>query len=165
MPIETAEIQYRLSGGASNADPALSIGGVMSSELMGDDLFADVDPAEAVAGSAKYRLIYITNVDPALTLTGAGIWIQTNTPSVDSALAIGLAAAGYNATESAVANENTAPAGVTFSSPSDEGSALDLTDIAPGARFGVWVRRTIDAAADAYTGDGGTLRVKGGTLA
>ena len=42
MAILTTDIVYRLSGGAANADPALSIGGAKSSVASGSTIFDDV---------------------------------------------------------------------------------------------------------------------------
>jgi hypothetical protein len=42
-----------------------------------------------------------------------------------------------------VANENTAPVGVTFSEPEDVGTALDLGSLSPGEAIAFWERRVI----------------------
>lgn len=164
MAITSTDIKYRLSGGSSNTDPAASIGGAMSSSTdAGSGIFDNVGSAEAAAGDIEYRCVYILNNHGSLSLTGAKVWIQTNTPSTDTTVDIGLAAAGYNATESAVANENTAPAGVTFSAAANEGAALSLGDLGSGGRYAIWIRRTVTAGA-AAAADSFTLRVKGDTL-
>ena len=162
MPITSTDIHYRLSGGASNTDPALSIGGVKSSTAAGATVFDDVASAEASAGDIEYRLVYIHNAHATLTLLGAKVWIQTNTPSANTDVAIGLGVGGLNATETAVANENTAPGSVTFSQPASFAAGLTLGDLAPGQHYGVWVRRTVTAGA-AVAADNFTLRVQGDT--
>lgn len=158
MPIVSSDIKYRLSGGASNADPLLSIGGAKSS-FDASNYFDDVTSAEAVAGDVEYRCIYVHNNHGTLTMLGTKIWIQTQTPSADTDVAIGLGAAAVNATETAVANEGTAPAGVTFSQPSTFAGGLTIGDIPPGQHKAVWVRRTINAAAAAAS-DNFTLRTQ-----
>jgi len=162
MPIISTDITYRLSGGAANADPLLSIGGIESSTAASATIFDDVTSAEASAGDVEYRLVYVHNGHATLTLLGAKVWIQTNTPSASTDASIGLAAAGANATETAVADENTAPAGVSFSQPSSFAGGLALGDLAPGQRYGVWMRRTVTAGA-AVASDNFTLRVQGDT--
>lgn len=162
MPIASTDINYRLSGGASNSDPLLSIGGAKSSVSSGSGIFDAVTSTEAGAGDIEYRLVYVHNAHATLTLLGAKVWIQTNTPSASTDVAIGLAAAGANATETAVANENTAPASVTFSQPASLGAGLSIGDLAPGQHYGVWVRRTVSAGA-AVASDNFTLRVQGDT--
>jgi len=110
----------------------------------------------------EYRCVYILNNHGSLSYQAAKVWIQAQTPSGDTDVAIGLAAAGLNAAETAVANENTAPAGVTFSAPSSFAGGLSLGTIPAGQYYGVWVRRTVNAAA-ASAADSFTLRVQGDT--
>lgn len=47
MAIIDSEIQYRLSGGASNSDPNASLGGVKSSTAWVNNMFDDVSAAQA----------------------------------------------------------------------------------------------------------------------
>lgn len=162
MPIITTDIKYKLSGGAANSDPLLSIGGAKSSVDSSSAIFDDVSSAEASAGDVEYRCVYILNNHGSLSYQTAKVWIQAQTPSGDTDVAIGLAAAGLNAAETAVANENTAPAGVTFSAPSSFAGGLSLGTIPAGQYYGVWVRRTVNAAA-ASAADSFTLRVQGDT--
>ena len=161
MAIVSTDIQYRLSGGASNSDPALSRGGVKSSTAA-SNYFDDVSSAEASAGDVEYRCIYIHNAHATLTLIGAKVFIQTNTPSSDTDVAIGLGSSAINGTEQTVADESTAPTGVTFSAPTTFAGGLTIGDLAAGAHKAVWVRRTVNAAAAAAS-DSFTLRVQGDT--
>lgn len=60
-------VKFYLSGGASNADPNLSLGGVMSSVEIDfldpqDNLFDDVLSDNALNGHTDYRCFYIMNV-------------------------------------------------------------------------------------------------------
>lgn len=83
MAIISTDIQYRLSGGAGNSDPAASLGGAKSS-VTATNYFDDVSSAEATSGDVEYRCIYVHNNHGTLTLIGSKIWIQTNTPSSDT---------------------------------------------------------------------------------
>lgn len=165
MAIVNTDIKYRLSGGAANADPAASLGGAKSSVDMGTDLFDDVGSSESSAGDTEYRCVYIHNAHGTLTMESAKIWIQTNTPSADTAVSVGLGTSAINGTEQTVANENTAPSGVSFSAPSTEGASLALGNIPSGQHKAVWVRRVVNAGAAAYTNDTFTLRTKCDTAA
>jgi len=160
MAILSTDIQYRLSGGAANASALQSLGGVKSANSAGTDIFDDVPSAEAGAGRTEYRLLYVHNAHATLTYLGAAAWIQTQTPSTSTDVAMGLAAAGPNATETAVADEATAPVGVTFSAPASFAAGLALGNLAPGQHYGVWVRRTV-APGTAAAADSFTLRVQG----
>ena len=162
MAIVSTDIKYRLSGGASNSDPLLSLGGAKSSTDAASTIFDDVSSAEASAGDVEYRCVYVHNNHGSLTLQGAKVWIQANTPSGDTDVAIGLGAAAVNATETATADESTAPSGVSFSTPTSFAGGLSIGDIPYGQHKAVWVRRTVNAAAGAYS-DNFTLRVQGDT--
>lgn len=158
MPIISSDIKYRLSGGASNSDPLLSLGGAKSS-FDATNYFDDVTSVEAVAGDVEYRCIYIHNNHGTLTMLGTRVWIQTQTPSADTDVAIGLGTSAVNGVEPVAADENTAPAGVTFSQPASFAGGLVIGDIPPGHHKAVWVRRTINAAAAAAS-DNFTLRTQ-----
>lgn len=164
MPIISTDIVYRLSGGAANASQIASLGGIKSTTTaVASTFFDDVSSAEAAAGDVEYRCFYVHNAHATLSLTTAVIWIQTNTPSADTTIDIAVGSSIVNATEQTVANENTAPTGVTFSAPASFGAGLTLGDIPAGQHRAVWVRRTVNAAAAAYA-DSFTLRVQGDTL-
>lgn len=165
MPITAAEIQYRLSGGAANADPNASLGGAKSATALSsaqNGFFDIVSSAEAAAGDTEYRCFYVHNANATLTLQAARIWIATNTTG--NRIAIGLGTSAINGTEQTVANENTAPTSVTFSQPADYAGGIALGDIPAGQHRAVWIRRTI-AAATAASNDTYTLRVQGDTAA
>ena len=161
MAIISTDIKYRLSGGASNTDPAASLGGVKSS-TDASNYFDDVSSAEASAGDTEYRCVYVHNNHGSLTLIGAKVWIQANTPSGDTDVAIGLGTSAVNATEQTVVDESTAPSGVAFSQPTTFAGGLSIGDIPFGQHKAVWVRRVVNAAAAAYA-DSFTLRVQGDT--
>lgn len=166
MPISASNIDFRLSGGASNALGDASLGGVISANSASaalNALFDRVTGAEASAGDVEYRCVYVKNNHGSLTLYAATVWIGSNTPSTDTDIAIGVGTAAVNAEEQTVANEATAPAGVSFSSPSSYGTGLLLGDIPAGQFKAVWIRRTVTAGAAAYNGDGFTINVQGDT--
>lgn len=162
MAIVSTDIKYKLSGGASNSDPKLSLGGAKSSADVPSGIFDDVSSAEASAGAVEYRCVYVHNNHGTLSLIGAKLWIQSNTPSGDTDIAVGIGSSGLNATEQTVASETTAPTGVSFSTPSAFASGLTLGDVPAGQHFPIWVRRTVTAGAVAAA-DTFTLRVQGDT--
>ncbi len=164
MPIVSADIKYRLSGGGANSDPALSLGGAKSSTEAGSNLLDAVSSAEALAGDIEYRCYYIHNAHATLTLENAVAWIQANTPSADTTLDIGVGTSAVNGTEQTVVNENTAPTGITFLAAANEGAAIALGNIPPGQHRAVWIRRTVNASA-AASNDTATLTAKGDTQA
>ena len=162
MPIITTEIVYRLSGGAANASALASIGGAKSANVVTAGLFDDVTSAESSAGDIEYRCFYVHNANATLAMQNAVVYIQANTTG--NRIAIGVGTSAVNAAETAVADENTAPAGVTFSQPATKGAGLALGNIPAGQHRAVWVRRTIGAATSA-SNDTYTLRVECDTAA
>ena len=171
MAIASTDLLLRLSGGAGNTDPDLSLGGVMStttsiSTTVGEqNLFNDVAGAEASAGSTKYRGLYLLNNHGSLTLSSSVVWIETQTPSASSIIAIALAGEGVNATIETVANEDTAPSGESFSSPATKGAGLSTGSLTFGQRYGIWIRRIISASASAQDNDDWQLKWEGDTPA
>ena len=161
MAIVSTDIKYRLSGGLANTDPAASLGGVKSS-TDASNYFDDVSSAEASAGDTEYRCVYVHNNHGSLTLIGAKVWIQANTPSGDTDVSIGLGTSAVNGTEQTVADESTAPSGVSFSQPTTFAGGLSIGDIPAGQHKAVWVRRVVNSGAAAYA-DSFTLRVQGDT--
>lgn len=162
MPIIASEIQYRLSGGASNSDPAAALGGIKSSTAWTTTLFDDVSSAEATEGSVEYRCFYVHNANETLTLIAPKVWIQANTPSATTTVAIGLGSSAQGGTEQTVANEITAPSAVTFTAPADFDSGITLGDIPADGHRAVWIRRTVNAGTAAIA-DSFTIRVQGDT--
>lgn len=124
-----------------------------------------VSSAESSAGDTEYRCIYVKNTHGSLTLQNAKTWIQTNTPSTDTAVEIGLGTSAVNGTEQTVANENTAPSGVTFSSAAGEGNALSIGNIPSGQHKAVWIKRIVNSAAAAYNDDSYVISYAGDTAA
>jgi hypothetical protein len=169
MAIVAGDIEFRLSGGASNTDPNASLGGAKSSAEVVDaqlhNLFAKVTGAESAAGSIKYRCIYVHNGHGTITWESVKAFIQSNTPSPGTALAIGLGTSAVNATEQTVADEDTAPSGVTFSAVDDYATGIALGDLPAGEHRAIWLRRTVTAGASAYNNDGATIQAEGDTAA
>lgn len=169
MPIASSDIKYHLSGGAGNSDPNAALGGAISTTQITDatvaNLFDNVSGAEAAAGDTEYRCLYVKNNHGSLTLQGAKVWIETNTPSGDTSAEIGLGSSAVNGTEQTVANEGTAPGSVTFSTAAGEGNALTIGDIPAGQHKAIWVKRIVGAGAAAYNADSVVIKVQGDTAA
>lgn len=162
MPIISAEIQYRLSGGAANTVALASIGGAKSGTSIPAALLDDTTGAESAAGDIEYRCFYAHNNNGTLSLQNAVTWIQAQTLGAGHAIAIGLGSSALNGIEQTVANEDTAPVGITFSSPTTQATGLALGSIPAGQHRAVWIRRTVTAASVA-SNNSYTLRVLGDT--
>jgi hypothetical protein len=180
MAIETSDLLWKLSvktGAAGNAtaqaDPNASLGKYISTTAWAGgtlhDLFDVITGDENAASTVDYRCVFLHNNHATLTLTAAKVWVSSQVAGGAGA-AIGLdttAASEIGATDAQaleVANETTAPSGVSFSTPTTKGDGLTLGDIGPGECRAVWFRRT---AADsvAVNDDGFTVNIEGDTEA
>lgn len=150
-----AAFEMRLSGGATNTSPAAALGGLRSTvsggivptSLTANSLFDDVSSTEQASGDTEYRCVYLTNSGDQ-TAENVKIFL-TDTVDADTAIAIALAGEGVNGTAETVANENTAPTGETFSSPTSDGAGLAPANVPAGQAVPIWIRRTVGAAAGA----------------
>ena len=171
MAVIASDIKYYLSGGAANTDPDLALGGkvsttevVVSPSL--NSIFDDVTADQALAGIVEYRCIYVFNGNLTDNLTSGKVWISANTPSAGTEIAIGLDPAGVGDGDTTgeaatIVDEETAPAGVTFSSPSTEGASLAIAAMAAQEGFALWIRRTVTEDTEAANNDPFTITFKG----
>lgn len=158
----------RLSGGAANEDAALSLGGDMGTAAGAfivdgtpGNLFADVDADESSAGSTRYRCFYVKNAHVTDSFEDVVVWISVLTESEDTEFDIGLDPAGVSGGATTVVDEETAPAGVTFSRPTTYADGLFIGDMPAGESQAIWVMRTVDPAADALAVDAGVITFSG----
>jgi hypothetical protein len=169
MPITATDIKFYLSGGAANSDPNASLGGAVSTTEVVTatlhNLFDVVAGDEAASGDTEYRCIYVKNTHGSLTLQNAEVYVQSETANADSDELIGLGTSAIDGTEQTVADESTAPAGVSFSQANGSGAALAIGNLGPGQTKALWIHRDIVAAASAANNDSFTLRVSGETAA
>lgn len=128
-----------------------------------NDLFADISGAENAASTVDYAGLAILNNNSANVAENGVIYISAETAG-GASIAVGVDTTATSAKGSAsaqlltIANKNTAPAGVTFSSPTTIGTGLALSNIPTSNVKGVWVRRTAANTA-ALSADGMTLAV------
>jgi hypothetical protein len=168
-PIASTDIDYHLSGGSGNTDVNASLGGVRSTTEVVDNvdnnLFDDVSGAEHTAGTVEYRCIYVRNAHGSLTLTSAVVWIQSDTSGADSDISIAVGTAAVNGTEQTIANETTAPTGVTWSdAATSRATGLALGNLPTTQHKAVWIRRTITAGSTPQAADTCSIQAGGDTL-
>lgn len=169
MAIVTGDISLQLSGGTSNTLPASSLGGAISSTAITNaslhNLFDIVSSGEASSGDTEYRCFYIKNNHATLTWQSVLVWIQTQTPSATTSWEFALGTSAVNGTEQSVANESTAPTGVSWSTVSTEGTALSIGNIPNGQHKAIWCKRIVSAGAGSYNTDSALMMFKGDTAA
>lgn len=173
MAIVASDIVYRLSVAAAAGDttagtPATSLGDQVSTTAITtaqpNNLWDNVSGAEAAAGDIEYRCIFVLNNHATLTLEAAKVDLTSQTAgggTIDFGLdPAAVSAKGSGSTQAAtIANESTAPAGVTFNTTQQL-----IGDMAPGTVKGIWLRRTVTAGAGALNPDGVVITVSGDTL-
>ena len=167
MPIISTDLQFRLSGGGANADPDASLGGAISSTALVDaslhNLFDQVASDEASAGDVEYRCIYVRNGHATLALQNAKVYLSADAQNANVTMAFALGTSAINGTEQTVADEDTAPTGVTWEEAAGEENAQVIGNLPAGQHKAVWIRRTVTAGAPADDLDSATLVLAGDT--
>jgi len=178
MPIAGSDILLKFSvktGAAGNSQAgtaAGSLGKYISTTQITDaslnNLFDDVGGDENAASDDEYRCIFIHNNHGSITFQNVKVYLLSEVSGgavlaigVDTTAASAVGAAPAQALE--VADEDTIPTGVTFSSPTTLGTAVAVGNLAPGECRAIWVRRTA-ANTSPVTNDGGVLRIAGESL-
>ena len=167
MPIIASDIKYYKS--TKTVDGKASLGGAITVteivEATLNNLWDDVEGAEASSGDTEYRCIYVKNTHGSLTLQNAVLWITQLTVSPDDEIDIAKGSSGLGGTEQEIANESTPPTAVSFTRPVTKGTGIALGNITPGSWQAFWIKRIVNAAAAAYSLDNYILRVEGETIA
>lgn len=179
MAIVAGDLLWKLSvtsGSAGNTTvgtPAGSLGKYISTTLwdqgtLDNNLFDDVSGAENLAEESEYRCVFVHNNHATLTLQSAVVYIDSQvsggavvTIGVDTTAASAIGSASTQAVT--IANEDTAPSGVTFFNTAiSRATGLAMGDINPGFCKGVWIKRET-ANTIAMSADGVTVAVSGDT--
>lgn len=178
MPITSTDILLKLAttagaaGNANTSTPNASLGKYISTTQVVDNtlnnLFDNISGDENAAATIDYRCLFIHNNHGTLTYQAIVVYLLSEVAG-GANIAIGVDTTAASAIGSAsaqaltIANEITAPAGVTFTSPTTLGAGIVVGDILPGQCRAIWVRRTATISA-ALNNDGVTLRVQGNSL-
>lgn len=169
MAIANSDLSTFYSGGATNADPNASLGGIISNTATAgsiNQLFDNVTYEQSLSGHVDYRCFYFKNTSTTETLYEAITFIQQNTPSPDGEIEIGLDPAGVGdgsttGVATTIADEEGVPSGVVFSSPMDVGTGISIGDLAPETCIAIWVKRTMLPGAQPAADDSAIIRLYG----
>lgn len=172
MPIAGTDLLLKFSVAAAAGNTTAgtangSLGDQISTTQITDNslhnLFDVVTGDENLASESEYRCFFVHNNHATLTALNVRAYLLSEV-SGGAILAIGVDTTAESAIGSGsaqaltVADENTAPAGVAFSSPTTSGTAIVLGDIPPGHCRAIWVRRTAQNTG-ALSNDGGVIRI------
>jgi len=172
MPIVESDLIHRLSGQfALNTDPNLSIGGIMSTDAGGvivsdsdNNDMDDITSTEAAAGIVIYHGYFYSNeVATVLTWTNPVMFIDSLTSSGDTEVDIAIVLEAKNSTIELLANEETAPAGISFTRPVNKAAGLAIGDLNQNDFRGHWIKYQVDPGAIS-TADQYTIKAEGDTL-
>jgi hypothetical protein len=148
---------FHYTGGAGNDDPDLSLGGTGSSEVLAvtalNNLFDNVDPDEIETGDlVEYRAIDLVNDGDALAKHVQ--FYFTKTPNVESLVEVWFDVTGTQS----IVNETTEPVGASGNWTTPEyASKMTFDNMAIGATYRLWIKRTVDQDADNLNEDTATL--------
>lgn len=155
MAVTAAQIKLmhstnRLGGAITTTESASGVTG---------NIFDTFSGAETLAGGTYYACVYVKNTNGTQAAQVVKMLIDSETDHDGVNVSLGLGVAGLNTEEPSIADENTAPAGVTFgdTDTTTSGSAtadneLDLGTIPANQYQAVWVRVVIGASTTAKTG-------------
>lgn len=173
MPIANTDILFRYSvaaaaGNTTASSANASLGDQVATngptDNVANNVFDDISSAESAAGRVEYRSLFGLNNHATLTLIGARLLLSSETAG-GATVQIGLDPTGITAKGAAgaqavtVANETSAPAGVSFSA-----GPLTIGDLTPGQVQGFWIKRTIVAGTSGPLADGAVFAIDGDTL-
>lgn len=179
MAIVSTDILFKLATTAGSAGDtttstiAGSLGKYISTTAVSataqNNLFENITGDENAQSAVIYKCVFVHNNHGSLTYQTAVLWLSAETAGGGSlALGVDTTAASAKGSASAqaltIANRTTAPAGVTFSTPTTKAAALSLGAIPSAQVKAFWVRLTLANTA-AANADGGTWQVSGDTAA
>jgi hypothetical protein len=113
-----------------------------------NNLYDNVSQTDSFNGDTEYRCYYIKNAHPTDPMAAVVMFIS-GMPNPGS-VAFGVDPAGVGNGSSSgvattVANENTAPAGVTFGAPVTEAAGTNVGTLNAGQCVAIWTKRIIPA--------------------
>lgn len=165
MAIVAADIEMRISGGASETNPNNALGGAMSTvgggvvvtNVLNNDM-DDVTSSEASAGRIIYHGYYWKNTHATLTTLVGKMFFSSLTNSATTEVDMAIAGEAKNTAEEIIASETTAPAGESFTRPVTYGAGLTVVDLTgPSDYKGFWIKYDVTAGTtvvlDQYTVD------------
>ena len=168
MAIAASDIKLRISGSSASAtDPNGSYGGAMSTvsggiittNVLNNDM-DDITSAEASSGITIYHAYYYKNEHATLTYISPKFYIDTQTNSGDTSVEMALVAEAKNVATTRLANETTAPSGITFTTPANYAGGIAIGSLNAGDYRGIWVKYIVGSSASAVL-DSYTLGIQG----
>lgn len=120
-----------------------------------NETFDDISKSESNLGDTEYRGFYVRNshaTDPATDVT---IWLKSDAIGADT-IEMGDDAAGVGdgittGVGVVIADESTAPVGVTFTAPASQATGINLGTLNAGQAVCFWLKRTVPVSTTVAT--------------
>lgn len=156
MPVKDPDVAFVKSGGSTNTNPNLSLGGDASTITNGRNFvdnflhnaYDEVAKTESVSGDTEYRHFYYRNRKP-YKVKNVRLSVLADETSEWSKVEFAKGTANNGFVEPAIIDENTAPVGISDSDwkvPSAT-NPLNLGDVEAGSTASFWSRRKVEAGA------------------
>jgi predicted phosphodiesterase len=164
-PLLDTDINLYLTGGSSNTNPNLSLGGNVSTTKVNyttlHNLFRQITDSELSSGVTIYRCIAIKNDNTTETMVNPIFFMVVDTTSVDDLSLYSFAQADKNTAETAVSDEFTAPTGskINFIATLNSSGGLKLPSLAAGEYVNVWLRISVNPGAKPFPENAFKMRV------
>ena len=165
-PLVPSNIHFYLTGGSSNTNPNLSLGGNISTSHFIDNvlhnLFRQVIDSELSSGITLYRCIALKNDNTTETMRNPVVYLVTDTISTDDLALYSFAQAAKNTAETTIPNETTTPTGskINFIAALNRSGGLDLPDLAPGEYVNIWLRISVEPSSRPFPENSFKIRVE-----
>jgi predicted phosphodiesterase len=167
MVLTPSDIKMFLTGGTTNTNPNLSLGGNISTKEVvtdiGNNLFRRITESEAGSGVTIYRCVAIKNTDAGgATMKSVVFYMVSDTISVDDGALYSFAQAPKNVIETVIPNEFTAPVGsnINFKATLSRSGGLALGDMAPNDFVNIWLQVFVEPGAKQLSANKFSVRVE-----
>ncbi len=129
---------------------ASQLGGDIGTESASgaNELFDIVSGQESNAGSTEFACAYLAN-ESSQTALSVSIYVSYEDDHENVSVDLGLGASDIGGVEAEIADEFTAPTGVTFVETQPSGNAILIGDIPAGSHKAIWLRMTVPPGTSA----------------
>ena len=158
MPVAASEVKLYASANGG-------LGGAidLASELTSGTLnqfIQKVSGADQASGQTYYYCFYVRNEDAEADVAqGTTLYLFSDTSEISNTVGFGLGAAATNASETAIANHQEVPGGVTFTDTTGAGAAITIGNLNQNDYKSVWLRLVVDLGATASASQTASFRI------
>ncbi|HJX79145.1 metallophosphoesterase family protein [Glutamicibacter sp.] len=159
MALGSTDIKLHLTGGSSNSNPALSLGGNVSSVVITsgvmNNLFRRITESEASSGVTIFRCVAVKNHNATDIMRNVVFYMVQDTKSNDDLALYSKAQAGKNTVETAIVDEFTAPTGsnINFIGSLSRSGGIALGNLSPNDYINLWLRYSVNPGAVQFPDD------------